>query len=142
MKNPKAQFKPVQIIGVASGHGAQDRGCASGPEVLREGGLVAQLAQRGMDVRWRAMLQPQTGDELSVVSTICAELAAIAETAFATDAARLACAALVTLPPPVPATVEAIHCACALFQTSACPLDGVGAETSPSASSEAGTLFM
>lgn len=79
MNDPKApslhQFKPVQIIGVASGHGAQDRGCASGPEVLREGGLAAQLAQRGLDVRWRAMLQPQAADELSVVSAICTELA-------------------------------------------------------------------
>ncbi len=76
MNDPKAQFKPVQIIGVASGHGAQDRGCASGPVVLREGGLAAKLASRGMDVRWRVMLQPQAGDELSVVSAICAELAA------------------------------------------------------------------
>lgn len=79
MNNPKAaslhRFKPVQIIGVASGHGAQDRGCASGPEVLCEGGLAAQLAGRGMDVHWRAMLQPQAGDELSVVSAICTKLA-------------------------------------------------------------------
>lgn len=79
MNDPKAaslhRFKPVQIIGVASGHGAQDRGCASGPEVLCEGGLAAQLAARGMDVRWRAMLQPQAGDELGVVSAICTKLA-------------------------------------------------------------------
>ena len=68
--------RPVQIIGVASGHGAQDRGCASGPEVLYEGGLAAQLARRGMDVRWRDMLRPQDGDALAVVSTICSELAA------------------------------------------------------------------
>lgn len=79
MKDPRAvslhQGKPVQIIGVASGHGAQDRGCASGPEILQQGGLAAQLATRGMDVRWNAMLQPQEGDALAVVSAICSELA-------------------------------------------------------------------
>lgn len=68
-------FRPVRIIGVASGHGAQDRGCASGPEILQQAGLTAQLARRGIDVCWSAMLQPQEGHELAVVSAICSELA-------------------------------------------------------------------
>lgn len=67
--------KPVRIIGVASGHGAQDRGCASGPQILQQAGLTEQLARRGIDVNWSAMLQPLDGDELAVVSAICSELA-------------------------------------------------------------------
>lgn len=79
MNDPRAvsphPTKPVQIIGVASGQGAPDRGCASGPEVLQNGGLIAQLAQRGMDVQWRTTLQPSSGSELAVVSSLCRTLA-------------------------------------------------------------------
>lgn len=68
-------FKPIQILGVACGHGAPDRGCASGPDALQEAALLDQLTLRGLDVRWRDTLRPQAGNELTVVSTICSTLA-------------------------------------------------------------------
>lgn len=69
------RFNPLQIVGVASGHGAQDRGCASGPEALRDSGLTEQLAQRGIAASWAVMLQPQAGEDLAVVTAVCSELA-------------------------------------------------------------------
>lgn len=74
------QFKPLQIIGVASGHGAPDRGCASGPDALQDAGLLAQLALRGIDAHWRNTLRPQAGSELAEVRAICSVLAGQVET--------------------------------------------------------------
>jgi arginase len=46
---------PVELIGVASGIGAQDHGCADGPQVLRH--LHAFLGDRPQ-VEWDGMLRP------------------------------------------------------------------------------------
>lgn len=82
-------LKPVQIIGVASGHGAPDRGCASGPDALQAAGLTEQLTERGIDAHWRDTLRPQAGNELAVVSALCRTLAEQVKTIINEDALPL-----------------------------------------------------
>ena len=81
--------KPVQIIGVASGHGAPDRGCALGPDALQAVGLTEQLTVRGIDARWRDTLRTQDGNELVVVSALCRTLAEQVRTIINEDALPL-----------------------------------------------------
>jgi arginase len=48
----------VSIIGSASGLGARDRGCAFGPDVLRNSGLEAALRKKGISAAWEVMVHP------------------------------------------------------------------------------------
>ena len=48
----------IQIIGAASCAGARDRGCADGPDYLRDSGLVHRLQEQGVDLSWRTTLYP------------------------------------------------------------------------------------
>ncbi len=50
--------KPVEIVGVACGEGAQDKRCSSGPDALRAGGLVRRLQSRGLSAAWRETIRP------------------------------------------------------------------------------------
>ena len=71
----------LDLIGVAFGRGAREQGCADGPPMLRESGLVAALRRRGIAATWRATLreEPQASDPIEAVVGICRPLAALAE---------------------------------------------------------------
>jgi len=68
--------KCVQVVGVASGNGAGDMGCADGPVVLSESKL---LKQSSVSLVWRTMLQPssivQGLDGIPIIADICGRLA-------------------------------------------------------------------
>ena len=48
--------RTVCIVGAASGRGAPDSGCESGPEALRRSTLSTQLWRAGLDPTWDAIL--------------------------------------------------------------------------------------
>lgn len=66
--------EPVEVIGVASGVGAQDRGCEDGPAILRELEVF-----RGADVTavWDGVLRPRAGagSVVAVDAELCTRLA-------------------------------------------------------------------
>lgn len=65
--------RPVSAIGVASGIGAQDHGCADGPDTLR--GLEVFRAH-GRPVEWGAMLHPAPNETpLVATAELCGRLA-------------------------------------------------------------------
>jgi len=69
-------MKNIAIVGAASGWGAQDMGCADGPEALRAAGLAAFLQTRGQHAQWAETLHPAPGhDRLWLVTDLCARLA-------------------------------------------------------------------
>ncbi|MBZ0105004.1 MAG: arginase [Sulfuricella denitrificans] len=69
-------MKPVEIIGVASGLGARDPGCAAGPGSVEQSGLVPGLRQQACDIAWRTTLHPATGlSPLAGIQVLCADLA-------------------------------------------------------------------
>lgn len=70
-------MQPVKIIGVASGWGSPDRGCADGPDALREAGLVTRLETRRISVSWEETLSPGAGEKspLAIVRELCERLA-------------------------------------------------------------------
>ncbi|TCV88976.1 arginase [Sulfurirhabdus autotrophica] len=69
-------MRDIKIIGVASGWGAQDQGCAKGPEVLREHGLQAQLLADGISVAWDETLFPvPEKNKIHLISSLCERLA-------------------------------------------------------------------
>ena len=62
---------PVAIIGAASGLGALDQGCALGPDVLRNSGLVQALREEGIPAVWEVMVhQPTAIDPFGNIKTI------------------------------------------------------------------------
>lgn len=69
-------MRPIQIIGAASGWGAQDRGCADGPDALRGAGLLSRLHDIGLIAAWTDTLRPgMTNDPMQTVSSMCTRLA-------------------------------------------------------------------
>jgi arginase len=69
-------MKNIAIVGAASGWGAQDVGCADGPEALRAAGLDAYLQASGGHAEWAETLRPAPGhDRLWLVADLCARLA-------------------------------------------------------------------
>jgi ornithine--oxo-acid transaminase len=75
--------RPAWIFGVASGLGAAQPGTADGPARLRHGGLEAQLAARGLTVRWADTLFPDPAPEEPVGEVICRLCARLARAAAA-----------------------------------------------------------
>ena len=70
--------KPVDIVGVACGEGARNRGCEAGPDAVRAGGLVPRLQMRGLSAAWRETIRPghASHDEpLQAVHGVCRRLA-------------------------------------------------------------------
>lgn len=57
----KAGGRPVKLIGVASGIGAQDRGCEDGPQTLRELGVFRDA---DVPVAWNGILRPEADGSL------------------------------------------------------------------------------
>lgn len=74
----------LALLGVSVGSGAPDQGCADGPQALRDGGLLAQLSQAGLDAEWRdsfsAPRRNQTADALETIAALAEKLAAATET--------------------------------------------------------------
>ncbi len=70
--------RSVQIVGVACGHGAGDRRCASGPDALHASDTLGQLQARGCEAAWTDMLRanPVYLSNLEVVAEVCERLAA------------------------------------------------------------------
>jgi arginase len=67
--------RSIRVLGAATGRGAGDVGCQSGPEALRRGGFVSRLAQRGLDVTWDTTLRiAQHGDALPAVRDLSTRL--------------------------------------------------------------------
>ena len=67
--------RSIRILGAATGRGAGDVGCQSGPEALRRGGFVSRLAQRGLDASWEATLRiAPHGDTLPAVRDLSTRL--------------------------------------------------------------------
>ncbi|MDP2962629.1 MAG: arginase [Sulfurimicrobium sp.] len=75
-------MKPVEIIGVASGIGARDPGCAAGPDRIEQSGLVARMRQQSCDISWRTTLR--TTASLAPLASIQALCASLAQEACAT----------------------------------------------------------
>lgn len=48
----------IQLIGVASGIGALDKGCAAGPDVLRRLELDRRLRDYGLGSEWKGIVRP------------------------------------------------------------------------------------
>jgi ornithine--oxo-acid transaminase len=67
--------KPVEIIGVACGDGAPDKGSAAGPDTLRAGGLVSRLQRRSISAAWGETIRPVPGNTLDAVHGVCQRLA-------------------------------------------------------------------
>ena len=51
--------RSIQIVGAAIGQGAQDRGCAHGPQALRSAGLLPRLQARGLAAAWETTLRTE-----------------------------------------------------------------------------------
>jgi len=75
--DPHRFARSLQILGVASGLGAQDRRCETGPDALRGAKLVARLHARGLKAAWADMLRPAAGegDVRKAVAGTCRRLA-------------------------------------------------------------------
>ncbi|MBI4293157.1 MAG: ornithine--oxo-acid transaminase [Betaproteobacteria bacterium] len=70
--------KPVEIVGVACGEGAQDKRCSGGPDALREGDLLCRLQACGLSPAWNETIRPaHTADDdpIHLVKNICERLA-------------------------------------------------------------------
>jgi len=68
-------MRPIQIIGAASGLGAQDHGCADGPDALRAAGVLTRLQAAGLDARWSETLRPSAApDPTRAITELCSRL--------------------------------------------------------------------
>ncbi len=70
--------KPVEIIGVACGEGAQDKRCDCGPDALRQANVCTRLQKLGLSATWAETIRPDSSADdtpLRVVKGICARLA-------------------------------------------------------------------
>lgn len=70
--------KPVEIVGVACGAGARNKGCEAGPDAVRASDLVPRLQMRGLSAAWRETIRPghASHDEpLQAVHDVCRLLA-------------------------------------------------------------------
>jgi arginase len=69
----------LDLYGAASERGGWHRGAGHGPSALIDAGVVAWLARRGLDVRWRETVRPEggedTGPALDAVASLCRRLA-------------------------------------------------------------------
>ncbi len=82
--------RAIELIGVASGLGGADAGCAQAPAHLRAGGLGARLRRAGIDASWGATLAARRGGGMpAAVAGLCARLAA--EVAASVRAGRMPC---------------------------------------------------
>lgn len=74
----------LALLSVAVGSGAPDQGSADGPQALRDGGLLAQLAQGGLTAEWReffsAPRRNQIADALNQIAVLGENLAVATET--------------------------------------------------------------
>lgn len=69
-------MRPIEIIGVASGLGARDPGCAAGPDALEQSGVIAELRRRDCDITWRTTLRPAAAiSPLAGIAALSASLA-------------------------------------------------------------------
>ena len=69
-------MRPVEIIGVASGIGARDPGCAAGPDSMEQSDLVPGLREQACDIAWRTTLRPGAGlPPLASIQALCTILA-------------------------------------------------------------------
>lgn len=76
LSDPNA--KTIKILGVASGIGAQDKGCADGPDALRATDLVTRLQMAGLNVAWKQTLRlskSSQGNTVQILSDLCDRLA-------------------------------------------------------------------
>ncbi len=70
------KMRPIEIIGVASGIGARDPGCAAGPDGIEQSGLVPGLQQQACDIAWHTTLRPDAAlPPLASIQALCATLA-------------------------------------------------------------------
>ena len=70
--------KPVEIVGVACGAGAQDQRCSAGADALRDGELISRLRARGLTVTWDEIIRPDAASReipLQAVHSVCRRLA-------------------------------------------------------------------
>ena len=70
--------KPVELVGVACGDGAQDRDCSTGPDALRGGDVVRRLQERGLSAAWGETIRVRCADSdkpLHAVHGVCQRLA-------------------------------------------------------------------
>lgn len=70
-------MRPIEIIGVASGLGARDPGCAAGPDALEQSGVIAELRRWNCDITWRTTLRPAA--DISPLAGIAALSASLAQ---------------------------------------------------------------
>jgi len=69
--------KPVEIIGVACGEGAQDDRCSGGPDALREANICSRLHELGLSASWTETIRPDTSADdtrLQAVASVCTRL--------------------------------------------------------------------
>ena len=69
--------KAIELIGVACGEGAQDRHCRSGPDALRDAGVVDRLQAHGLRAAWGETIRARAADRepLPAVRRVCETLA-------------------------------------------------------------------
>jgi arginase len=74
----KPNDRDIRLIGVASGIGAQDKGCADGPDALRAIDAIARLQMAGLNVAWKETLRVRKTAQknlVRVLSDLCDRLA-------------------------------------------------------------------
>jgi ornithine--oxo-acid transaminase len=76
--------RPVRIVGVASGLGAESPGCGDGPARLRLAGVDAHLAARGLAINWGEILFPDAAPDESTTAAVCRLCTRLARTVSGT----------------------------------------------------------
>ena len=78
----------IEIVGVSSGLGGRDPGCALGPAALQGAGLETWLRDRGIAADWHDSIAPGTNPDtvLSALAGLCRNLKTLIEEALGRDA--------------------------------------------------------
>jgi ornithine--oxo-acid transaminase len=86
--NGSSDARPIDIIGVASGLGSPDTGCADAPETLRNAGLIEHLTARHPQTRWVETLRPAligAINPIPAIAELCNRLASVVRTSVQAD---------------------------------------------------------
>jgi ornithine--oxo-acid transaminase len=81
---PQQNARPVRIVGVASGLGAESPGCGDGPARLRLAGVDAHLAARGLTINWGEILFPDAAPDEATTAAVCRLCSRLARTVSGT----------------------------------------------------------
>lgn len=80
MLSPAAiAIRTVDVIAAPYAYGANDPGCAHGPDALRAARLLETIGALGSAAAWREVVVPPAADRLAGAASVCAAVAAATE---------------------------------------------------------------